>query len=99
MMNFNFNDRGNISVTFSILFVLLMLGTGLIMWVVNGPLIDQFYDTAHDNEAMMNDDNLNSLDFIYAIFSHPLLALLFTALIYVIVVATRAQGENQEEDF
>lgn len=93
------NSKGNISVTFSIILILMMLVAGLLMWVTLGPMVDEFYNVAHDNEDIMTDDNLNSFDIIYAAYQHPLLALLFTVLIFAIVVATRTTDPNQRDDY
>lgn len=98
-MNFKFDDRGNISVTFALLLTIFILITGLLMWVVLGPVVDQFYLSAHSNEDMMTDSNLTSFDIIYAAFQHPLLALLFTVVLFVIIVATRTTDQSQEDDY
>lgn len=93
------DSKANISVTFSLILILFFLACGLLMWVAVGPLVDQFYLVAHDNPDIMVDDNMNSLDIVYAAFQHPLLALLFACLIFAIVVATRTTDPNQRDDF
>ena len=93
------NSKGNISVTFALILVMFMLFTGLLLWVSIGPVNDELYNVTHANEDVMTDSNLNSFDIIYGIYQHPLLALLFTCLIFVIVVATRSSDPNQEDEY